>query len=240
MKGVFFFIILPYLALFSLIAGSIVRYFYNGFKVSSLSSQILESRILFYGSRPFHWGIVALLFGHLIGFLIPSGVMAWNHKPARLYVLEITALAFGVLALTGLILLIYRRTTIKRLRIVTSKMDVFVYIILILTILSGIYTALFYRWGSSWFAVVLAPYLHSVLLLNPDITAVTALPLPVRIHIIVTFILLGMIPHTRFIHMLVYPLHYFWREYQVVIWNKRKFRNKAGRNQILVHNESAK
>lgn len=240
MKGVFFFIILPYLTLLSLIAGSIVRYFFNGFKVSSLSSQILESRILFYGSRPFHWGIVALLFGHLIGFLIPSGVLAWNDKPARLYVLEITALAFAILALTGLLLLIYRRTKIKRLRIVTTKMDVFLYLLLILVIISGIYTAFFYRWGSSWFAVVLTPYLRSVLLFNPDATAVTALPLPVRLHVIVTFILLGMIPYTRLIHMLVYPLHYFWREYQVVIWNKRKSGIKKGRGHILVHNESAK
>jgi nitrate reductase gamma subunit len=240
MKGAFFFIILPYLALLSLIAASIVRYFFNGFKVTSLSSQILESRILFYGSRPFHWGIVTLLFGHLIGFLIPSGVLAWNHKPARLYVLEITALAFAILSLAGLLLLLYRRTKIKRLRIVTSKMDVFVYVILFLTIISGIYTALFYRWGSSWFAVVLAPYLRSVLLFNPDITAITALPLVVRLHVIITFVLLGMIPHTRLIHMLVYPLHYFWREYQVVIWNKRKSAVKTGRNHILVHNESTK
>jgi nitrate reductase gamma subunit len=240
MKGVFFFIIIPYLALLSLIAASIVRYFFNGFKVSSLSSQILESRILFYGSRPFHWGIVTLLFGHLIGFLIPAGVLAWNHKPARLYVLEIAALAFAFLAITGLLLLLYRRTKIKRLRIVTTKMDIFVYIILIFAIISGIYTAFFYRWGSSWFAVVLAPYLRSVLLFNPDITAVTALPMAVKIHVIVSFILLGMIPHTRLIHMLVYPLHYFWREYQVVIWNKRKSGVRTRKSQILVHNESAK
>lgn len=240
MKGVFFFIILPYLALLSLVAGSIVRYFFRGFRVSSLSSQILESRILFYGSRPFHWGIVALLFGHLVGFLIPSGVLAWNDKPARLYVLEITALAFAILSLTGLFLLIYRRTKIKRLWTVTSNMDIFVYIMLLLVIISGMYTAFFYRWGSTWFAVVLTPYLRSVLFLNPDVTAITTLPVPVKIHVIMTFIFLGMIPHTRIIHMLVYPIHYFWREYQVVIWNKRKIGSKTASTHSLVHNESSK
>jgi len=221
MTGTFFFIILPSLALFSLIAGSLYKYFYHGFRVSSLSSQLLESKILFFGSRPFHWGIVTLFFGHLIGFLIPSGVLAWNNKPVRLYVLEITALAFALMTLAGLSVLIYRRIQIKRIRLVTSKMDIFVFTILFLAIVSGIYTAFFFRWGSSWFAVVMAPYLRSVLMLNPDITAVMTLPVLVKIHVITAFILIGMIPYTRFIHILVYPLHYFWREYQVTNWNKR-------------------
>lgn len=227
MTGNFFFIILPSLALISLIAGSIYKYFYHGFQVSSLSSQLLESNLLFFGSRPFHWGIVTLFFGHLIGFLIPSGVLAWNSRPVRLYVLEITALAFALLTLFGLGVLIYRRLTVKRIRFVTSKMDVFVYVILFLAIVSGIYTAFFFRWGSSWFAIVLAPYLRSILMLNPDITLVMPLPVLVKIHIISAFILIGMIPYTRFIHILVYPVHYFWRKYQVTIWNKRAPSDKS-------------
>lgn len=227
MTGNFFFIILPSLALLSLIAGSIYRYFYHGFQVSSLSSQLLESNLLFFGSRPFHWGIVTLFFGHLIGFLIPSGVLAWNNKPVRLYILEITALAFALMTLIGLGVLIYRRITVKRIRFVTTKIDVFVFIILLLAIITGIWTAFFFRWGSSWFAVVMAPYLRSVLMLNPDITAVMPLPVMVKIHMITAFILIGMIPYTRFIHMLVYPFHYFWREYQVTIWNKREPTDKS-------------
>lgn len=221
MQGLDFFVILPYLSLLTFIGGSIYRYRYHGFQVSSLSSQILESKILFFGSRPFHWGIVTLFFGHLLGFLIPSGVMAWNDKPARLYVLEISALAFALAALGGLIVLIYRRVEVKRIRLVTTKMDVFVYVILFTTIITGIYTALFYRWGSNWFAVVMTPYLRSVFLLKPQTAAVVALPLMVKIHVVTAFILIGMIPFTRIIHILVYPLHYLWREYQVVIWNKK-------------------
>lgn len=219
--NIFFFVILPYLALLSLIGGSIYRYFLLGFKVSSLSSQILESRILFFGSRPFHWGIVTLFFGHLIGFLIPRSVLAWNGRPVRLYVLEITALAFALTALIGLSVLIYRRSSVKRIRLVTTKMDVFVLTVLPVAIISGIYTAIFYRWGSSWFAAVMAPYLRTIFSLNPDITVITTLPLMVRIHVLTAFILFGMLPFTRLIHMLVYPLHYLFRAYQVVIWNKK-------------------
>lgn len=210
------------MALLSLVGGSIYRYLFMGFKVSSLSSQILESRILFFGSRPFHWGIVTLILGHLIGFLIPRNVLAWNGRPARLYVLEITALAFALTALIGLSVLIYRRLSVKRIRVVTTKMDIFVLTILLLSIISGIYTAIFYRWGSSWFASVMAPYLRTIFLLNPDISVLITLPVMVRIHVATAFIILGMLPFTRLIHILVYPLHYLFRAYQVVIWNRRE------------------
>jgi nitrate reductase gamma subunit len=85
-----------------------------------------------------------------------------------------------------------------------------------------LYTALFFRWGSSWFATVLTPYLKSVFAFRPDVAAVTALPVMVKIHIASAFVLVGMIPYTRFMHFLVYPFVYFWRRYQIVIWNKRE------------------
>lgn len=232
MKGIFFFVLLPYVAIISLIFGSIYRYRFHGYKVSSLSSQLLENNLLFFGSRPFHWGIITLFFGHLIAFLIPAAVLAWNGKPLRLYILEISALAFGIISFTGLTILIIRRIRVKRIRIVTSRMDIFVFLILSVQLITGLYTALFFRWGSSWFALVLTPYLRSVLALNPDAATVITLPFIVRIHIISAFVLIGMIPYTRFIHFLVYPFSYLWREYQLVIWNKMKNVEEETENRV--------
>lgn len=220
MNGLYFFILLPYLAMFSFIGGSIFRYRFHGFTVSSYSSQLLENKLLTLGSRPFHWSIITLFFGHLFAFLIPSFVLAWNGIPTRLYIIEIFAFSLGLTLLTSLIFLIFRRWKIKRIRVVTTRIDIFVYVILSFQILTGLYTAFFYRWGSSWFALVLTPYLRSVLSFKPDVTAIIALPLIVKIHISTAFILIGMIPYTRLMHFLVYPFAYLWREYQVVIWNK--------------------
>lgn len=222
MNGLIFFIVLPYVALFSVIFGSFYRYCYHGFQVSSLSSQFLENNRLFFGSRPFHWGIIALFFGHLIGFLFPRSVLAWNDVPIRLYILEVSAFAFGLLSITGLVILTIRRIQVKRLYVVTTKMDIFVYFILFLQIITGLYVAYFFRWGSSWFAMVLTPYLRSIFTFSPDINAVIALPVMVKIHIVSAFILIGMIPFTRFMHFLVYPFTYFWRRPQLVIWNFKK------------------
>lgn len=221
MNGIFFFILLPYLAVISLIFGSIYRYRFHGFQVSSLSSQLLENNLLFFGSRPFHWGIMVLFFGHLIAFLIPSAILAWNEKPVRLYILEVTAFTFGIIALFGLTILIVRRVRTRRIRRVTTKMDVFVYLILAVQIITGLYIAYFFRWGSTWFSLVLTPYLRSIFTFSPDATTIITLPIMVKIHIVSAFVLIGMIPYTRFIHFLVYPFSYLWREKQLVIWNKK-------------------
>ena len=219
MSNYFFFIGLPYAAIVILLVGSIFRYVNFGFKVSSLSSQFLESRELFYGSRPFHWGLMFLFFGHLVAFLFPRSVIAWNSIPVRLVILEVVAFGFGISAFVGLALLIVRRLKHKRLLMVTTKMDGFVYVILLTQILTGLWVAYFLRWGSAWFPSVLTPYLKSLFLLNPDILAVSALPLSIKIHIVSAFVLIGMIPFTRFMHFLVYPFSYFFRSYQYVIWN---------------------
>lgn len=209
----------PYICLVIFLVGSIYRYLNRGFQVSSLSSEFLERKKLFWGSQPFHWGLLVLFFGHLIAFLFPSTVIAWNGEPVRLLILEFSSFAFGLAALSGLLLLIRRRLSNNRILIVSNKMDMLVYTVLITQIVTGLGVAFFVRWGSSWFAAVLTPYLRSIFALNPDIAAVSAMPWLVQLHIISAFFIIAIIPFTRFVHFLVAPIDYLWRGYQLVIWN---------------------
>lgn len=216
----FLFAIFPYAALAVFLVGSIFRYRNKGFTVSSISSQFLEGRKLFWASQPFHWGLFFLFFGHLIAFLFPRAVLAWNGEPVRLLILEITSFAFGLSALLGLGLLILRRLTTPRVQVVTSKMDVVVFVILCTQIVSGICVAYFNRWGSAWFASFLTPYLRSIFVFNPDITAISGVnSIWLKIHVVSAFSIIAIIPFTRFMHFLVYPIDYLWRSYQQVIWN---------------------
>ena len=223
----FFFIGLPYAAIVIFLAGTITRYTSSKFKVSSLSSQFLEGKMLFWGSVPFHWGLMFLFFGHLIAFMIPRGIVMWNSHPVRLLVLEVSSLIFGITVLVGLIQLYVRRLTNDRVKTQTTKMDIFVELLLLFQFVTGIYTALFFRWGSSWFATVLSPYLKSIFVFNPDIAAVSAMPIMFKLHVIGAFLIVIMIPFSRLIHFLVYPLNYLWKPYQQVIWNwdKKKIRD---------------
>ncbi|MCG3206761.1 MAG: Nitrate reductase-like protein NarX [Anaerolineae bacterium] len=213
--------VLPYVALALAIVGTIWRYFDNRFSYSSLSSQFLENRQLFWGSVPWHYGILFVLTGHLVGLLIPRGVLLWNSHPLRLLVLEVSALAFGLLTLWGLLALIYRRATNKKVRIVTSWMDWLLLLALLVQVVAGVWTAIFYRWGSSWYAGFAVPYLWSVFLLRPQIELVSNLPWMVQTHIIGAFVLTALLPFTRLVHFLSAPLAYIWRPWQVVVWNRR-------------------
>lgn len=220
MTNFLLFVVLPYAALAVFLIGSIFRYSNKGFSVSSISSQFLEGRKLFWASQPFHWGLFFLFFGHLIAFLFPRAVLAWNGEPVRLLILEITAFSFGLCAFIGVLLLIYRRLTTRRVQIVTSKMDVVVYLILLTQIVSGLLVAYHSRWGSSWFAAFLTPYLRSIFVFDPQMDAIASVnSLSLKVHVVSAFALIGIIPFTRFMHFLVYPLDYTWRSYQQVIWN---------------------
>ena len=218
---------LPYIAIVVFLVGSIHRYRSTKFKFSSLSSQFLEGKKLFWGSVPFHWGMLVLFFGHLSAFLIPRSVLLWNSHPVRLIVIEVSAFIFAIAVLIGLINLFIRRTTDDRVKVVTNKMDIFIEVLLILQVITGIWIAYNFRWGSSWFASVLTPYLWSIFKLQPDIVAVATLPWIIRLHIAGSFLIVLFIPFSRLVHFLVVPLNYLWRPYQQVYWNwgRKQVRN---------------
>ena len=56
--------VVPYVVTTLAIVGTIVRWRTAEFTVSLLSSQLLESRKLYWGSVPFHWGLTLILIGH--------------------------------------------------------------------------------------------------------------------------------------------------------------------------------
>ncbi len=221
-----FFIALPYIAVTLLVVVSIYRYVTNRFSYSSLSSQFLEGDELFYGSVPWHLGIIGALTGHLIGFLFPAEVLWFNGVPLRLYILETTGFVFGLLALVGIVALMWRRITTPRVRSVTSAVDTIVLLLLFVQVVLGVYTALFYRWGSSWFAASAVPYLRSLFLFQPDMSTIQPMPYVIQWHIITAFFLVAIFPFSRLVHMVSIPVEYLWRPYQVVIWNwnRRKIR----------------
>lgn len=215
----FLFIAFPYVAISVFIVGCIYRYKSNSFKYSSLSSQFLEGKMVFWGLVPFHFGIILLFLGHLLVFLFPEKVLEWNSDPVRLILHEGIGFTFGVSALLGLMVLFIRRVTNARLQMVTNRMDIAIELILLLQIFLGCWIALGYRWGSSWFAADLSPYLWSIVSLNPNIEAISAMPIVIKLHVIGAFTILLLIPFTRLVHFLVAPFHYILRRYQVVMWN---------------------
>ena len=222
MFDVFLYAGLPYLALALAIGGGLYRYYRDRFSYSSFSSQLLERRTLYWGSVPWHYGIVILLVGHLIGLVIPSGVAAWNGEPLRLYVLEATAFGLGLLALVGIAVLVIRRISSPYAAVTTTRMDALLLFLLLVQVLAGLYIALFHRWGSWWYLSNAVPYLWSLVTLTPQIDYARTLPFAAQLHVVTAFLLVAIFPFSRLMHIFTFPITYLWRPYQTVVWNRRK------------------
>lgn len=215
------FVVFPYIAVVVAIVGTVYRMLRRPFTVSSLSSQLLESRKLFWGSVPFHWGIVLILLAHLFALILPGGIEVWNRVPIRLYVLEFTGLALALWALFGLGMLIYRRVSVGKIRAVTTPMDLVILGLLTAQVITGILIATVYRFGSYWGTGVFVPYVQSLVTLQPRPELVAPLPFILQFHAFLFFLFLVVFPFSRLAHIITLPLGYLTRPFQLVKWVRR-------------------
>ena len=76
MNGVygFLFQVYPYVCFTVFIAGSLMRFDQNQYTWKSDSSQLLRAGLLRWGSNLFHFGILFLFFGHMVGLFTPHAV----------------------------------------------------------------------------------------------------------------------------------------------------------------------
>ena len=219
------FAILPYVAFFVFFMVTIQRYRSRSFSYTSLSSQFLENRLHFWAVVPFHYGILAVLAGHMLALLIPREILLWNGDPLRLYVLEVTGLIFGILSVIGLAASVVRRLNVAKVGRVTILRDWILYAMLLFQLVTGVAIALTLPWGSSWFAAVATPYVWSLAKLNPQIDFIAPLPWLIKLHIVNAYLVIGYFPFTRLVHVLVIPNPYLWRKPQVTRWYARAGRS---------------
>jgi len=229
MNDTILFAVFPYMAIVLAIVGGVYRYRTSRFSYSTLGSQLLENRKLFWGSVPWHYGIVVVLLAHLIGFLMPGMWASITSAPAALYTIETVGFAFGLAALVGLCVLIVRRYITPRILAVTSPMDGVLLVALLVQVALGIYVSLVYRWGADWYVDTAVPWLISLVSLNPQTHYVSSLPGVVKAHMLTGFVVILLFPFSRLVHLIMFPFWYLWRPYQLVIRNRpaRPPRGKA-------------
>ena len=68
----FLFVVVPYVCLTTFVVGHLWRYRYDKFGWTTRSSQLYENRLLRIGSPLFHFGMLGVVGGHVIGLLVPQ------------------------------------------------------------------------------------------------------------------------------------------------------------------------
>lgn len=216
--------ILPYIIVAVFVTAIIWRYVTNPFGWTSKSSEMLEKRILKWGSLLFHYGIIAVFFGHVAGLLVPVSVYRSLGVSDDAYHMAALAggLPAGIITFVGVLILLYRRLSVARIRSTSSAGDHIALVVLVIVIFSGLaatsgsavsHTDFDYR-------TTINPWLRGLLVFQPDPELMRTVPMGFKIHILTTFVLYLVFPFTRLVHVFSLPLGYLRRSY--VLYRRRK------------------
>ncbi|AEP92784.1 respiratory nitrate reductase subunit gamma [Bacillus subtilis] len=222
MSGQILWGIMPYIVLTIFIGGHIYRYQHDQFGWTAKSSEMLEKKKLAAGSTLFHWGLLCVVGGHVMGILIPEGVYASLGISEHMYhKMAIGAgLPAGIAACTGLVILTYRRLFDKRIRKTSSPSDILTLLLLLFMMLSGV-AATFLNIDSKGFdyRTTVGPWFREIVLFRPDVSLMESVPLWFKFHIVIGYVVFILWPFTRLVHVFSLPLKYLTRSY--VVYRKR-------------------
>ncbi|MWB97908.1 respiratory nitrate reductase subunit gamma [Agromyces seonyuensis] len=219
--------ILPYVMVAILVGGLVWRYRYDQFGWTTRSSQLYESRLLRIGSPLFHFGILVVIVGHVIGLVIPK---AWTEAVGvseEMY--HVVALGLGSVAgiatLVGVGILVYRRRTTGPVFAATTKNDKTMYVVLVAAILAGLSTTLISVFGPHeevTYRDTVSPWFRSLFWFQPDIASMAEASFAFKLHTLIGMALFIIWPFTRLVHAFTAPVQYLFRPYIV-------YRSRDGR-----------
>lgn len=215
----FLFVGLPYLAALVCVVGTLYRVRSLPLEYTARSSQILEGRALLWGSVPWHAGIIVILIGHFVALGIPGLWSAIVGLRPALIAIEATGMGLALLCVFGLVVLIGRRITNRRLQAVTDRGDLLLLLLLLVQVVLGLLTAILYPWGAAWSSSTLGAYVWSLATFQPNPGFVGEMKFVIQAHVIGAWLIVAVFPFTRLIHMLALPVEYLFRPFQKVLWN---------------------
>ncbi|MFJ3718508.1 respiratory nitrate reductase subunit gamma [Streptomyces sp. NPDC090057] len=217
--GILLWVVLPYLSLAVFVLGHVWRYRYDKFGWTTRSSQLYENRLLRIGSPLFHFGVLVVLVGHVIGLLLPESWTAAAGVSETTY--HVTAVTLGTVAgvctLGGLAILIYRRRTVGPVFSATTRNDKAMYVSLTATIALGLAATVDANiaGGGYNYRETVSPWFRSVFAVQPDPHLMSGAPPLYQLHALSAMLLFAAWPFTRLVHMLTAPIGYLTRPYIV-------------------------
>jgi nitrate reductase gamma subunit len=183
-----------------------------------------ESRIMKIASPLFHYGIIAVFLGHVLGLMVPQDwteAFGIDEHTYHLLTMPLSLVA-GLATVVGLVMLIIRRRSSALVFQRTTRNDKVMYVFLGAAVAFGIV--------ASWYASGLfgeghnyredvSVWFRSILIFQPQPEHMASAPLIFQLHVVAGFVLFAVWPFTRLVHALSAPLQYVARPY--VVYRKR-------------------
>lgn len=219
----FLWVIFPYLSLVTFVIGHVYRYRYSQYTWTTKSSQILERRMLMWGVLLFHWGLLFVIGGHVMGLLVPLevyraiGVTDHNYHLMSLWAGSL----IGFAALAGILILNLRRWFNSRIRRSTDTIKFATDALLLLVITLGMAATIGYRIYANQYELqsefeyreTIGPWFRSLFVFRPEGGLMLGVPLIFQLHTLSAFLLFALWPFSSLVHAWSVPLGYARRRY---------------------------
>lgn len=229
----FLFQVYPYVCFAVFLIGSLIRFDQNQYSWKSDSSQMLRSGLLKWGSNLFHYSILFLFFGHMVGLFTPHSVYGIFMSASTKQLLAVSAGGVaGALCFVGLSMLLYRRVFDPRIRYTSHTTDIAVLVVLWVQLTLGLITlpqSLRHADGSAM--LILADWAQRIVTLRPvDSSAIAALHWSFQVHIVLGVTIFLLFPFSRLVHVWsgFAAIAFLWRPHQVV--RSRRLNVPPGQN----------
>lgn len=224
-------VVLPYVVFTLLVVGLVWRYKTDQYGWTSRSSQWNEPAILRWASPLFHFGVLFVFLGHVLGLAVPKSFTSAVGISEHAYhlVATIPGTIAGLMTVVGLVALVYRRVVVKSVRVATTRMDIVTYVMLSVPVaLGAVATVVNQVLGGHDgydYRETISVWFRSIFYLQPQL--MVDVPLTFKLHVVAGLLLLGLWPFTRLVHAVSVPVGYIARP--PVVYRARDGRREAAR-----------
>lgn len=237
----FLWIALPYLCLAIFVVGHIWRYRRDQLTWTARSTQLLEQRLLRVGSLLFHFGVLAVIGGHVLGILIPAGAtraIGINEHVYHLIALVAGGTA-GAMMTIGLVILLYRRAAVPRVRVTTDRGDLLVYPLLTIAVATGMIATFGANLVDAYhYRETVSPWFRGIFTFRPHTEAMAGAPFLFQLHVTSVWLLYAVWPFSRLVHAWSVPLSYLQRSW--ILYRSRNPRAALALERSRVAQERAR
>ena len=204
----------PYIAFTLFFAVPIIRMVYRPYSFTTRASGLFNRRTQGLAMHLFHWGIFAVLLGHIAGFIGGSLDLEIWVDPIFYWL----ALIGGLMTLAGALIALIRRIAIPEVRAMSQADDYIVLGFLIAILGVALYQVIFQEAFGLVYAI--APWFASIWAFSPDPELMEGATLLTQIHVFLALTFFAYFPFTKLVHFWTLPVNYFVRPYQVMRTNR--------------------
>ncbi len=205
----------PYVVFTLFFTVPIIRMVFRPYSITTRASGLFNRRVLGWAMHLFHWGLFAVLLGHIAGFV--GGAL-----DLQFWVEEIfywLALIGGLMTLAGSVIALARRIVVPEVRAMSNQVDDYLVHVFIITNLGiALYQVIVEEMFGLSYAV--APWFASIWAFSPDPELMEGATVLTRVHVFLALTLFAYFPFTKLAHFWTLPVNYIVRPYQLMRTNR--------------------